>query len=86
MWRRYRRFLRSDIDADVEDELAFHLEMRSRHFEARGLAPDAAHRAARERFGDVRGVAGWMRRHDRSQDRERRLRESMSTIISLSAE
>jgi putative ABC transport system permease protein len=80
MWRRYRRLLRSDIAADVDEELQFHLEMRARHFEARGLAADAAHRAARERFGDVGRVAGWLRRHDHAQERARRAREIMSSI------
>src|SRR6187431_3751344 len=80
MWRRYRRLLRSDIAADVDDELQFHLEMRARHFEARGLPTDAAERAARERFGDVGRVAGWMRRHDHAQERARRAREIVSTM------
>jgi len=73
MWRRYRRFLRSDIAADVDEELEFHLEMRARHYEARGLPPEAAHRAARERFGDMGRVARWLRRHDQSQERARRI-------------
>ena len=81
MWRRYRRFLRSDIAADVEEELAFHLEMRSRHYEeTRGLAPDAALQAARARFGDERRIAGWLRRHDHAQQRARHLREIVSTV------
>jgi hypothetical protein len=36
IWRRYLRFVRDDVDADVDDELRFHLEMRQRDFEARG--------------------------------------------------
>src|SRR5438477_11481670 len=80
MWRRYRRLLRSDVAADVDEELQFHLEMRSREYEARGLAPEAAHRAARERFGDVSRVAGWLRRHDLERERARRAGEIMSGI------
>src|SRR5215207_7060401 len=80
MWRRYRRLLRSDIAADVDEEIQFHLEMRARDYEARGLAPEAAHRAAQARFGDVRRVAGWLRRHDHAQERARRAREIMSSI------
>jgi putative ABC transport system permease protein len=80
MWRRYRRFLRSDIAADVDEELAFHVEMRSRDYEARGMPPEVAHRAARERFGDVGRVSGWLRRHDVQRERARRLGEIMSGI------
>ena len=55
-WRRYLRFWRADVRADVDDELAFHLEMRRRDLEARGLANDAARAEAERRFGDVRTV------------------------------
>jgi len=79
-WRRYQRLLRSDIGADVDDELEFHLEMSARDYQARGLAPDEARRAARERFGDPTRVARWLRRHDHAQDRARRAREAMSTV------
>jgi len=80
MWRRYRRFLRSDIAADVDEEIEFHLAMRSRDYEARGLPRDAALAAARERFGDVGRVAGWLRRHDVERERARRAGEIMSGI------
>ena len=55
-WRRYLRFWRADLRADVDDELAFHLEMRRRDLEARGLADDAARAEAARRFGDVASV------------------------------
>jgi hypothetical protein len=29
-WRRYLRFWRSDVRADIEDELAFHFQARGR--------------------------------------------------------
>jgi putative ABC transport system permease protein len=80
IWRRYLRFLRSDIAADVDEELQFHLEMRARDYVSRGLARDAADRAARERFGDIGRVASWLRRHDVQQERARRAREIMSTF------
>jgi len=80
MWRRYRRFLRSDIAADVDEEIAFHLEMRSREYQAGGLPAEAALEAARERFGDVGRVAGWLRRHDLERERARRAGEIMGGI------
>ncbi len=55
-WRRYLRFWRADVRADVDDELAFHLDMRRRDLEARGLADDAARSEAERRFGDVAAV------------------------------
>ena len=43
-------------EAEVDDELAFHLEQRIRDYVARGMAPDEARAAALERFGNVSGV------------------------------
>jgi putative ABC transport system permease protein len=43
-------------EAEVNDELAFHLEQRVRDYIARGMDPDAARAAALERFGDLAGV------------------------------
>src|ERR671933_1130943 len=79
-WRRYLRFWGPNVEADVDDELRFHIEERQREYEARGMAPDAARRAALERFGDVASVGGWLRDHDRRRERGRRRRESMSDL------
>ena len=46
-----RPFTRTSVAAEVDDELAFHLEMRRRDLEARGLADDAARAEAARRFG-----------------------------------
>ncbi|HEX7239402.1 MAG TPA: ADOP family duplicated permease, partial [Longimicrobiaceae bacterium] len=51
-WRRYLRFGGPDVAADVDDELAFHLEMLVDENLARGMAPEEARRAALKRFGD----------------------------------
>ena len=79
-WRRYVRFWGPNVDADVDDELAFHLDMRRRDYEARGLTPDEARRAAAERFGDVQGIGGALRVHDRLRQRGRERREYMSDL------
>ncbi|HEY9226218.1 MAG TPA: ABC transporter permease [Gemmatimonadaceae bacterium] len=55
-WRRYLRFWRTDPRADVDDELAFHLEMRRRDLEAAGLAPHHARTEAERTFGDLSAV------------------------------
>jgi putative ABC transport system permease protein len=79
-WRRYLRFWRSDIDADVDDELRLHLEMRAHEFELRGFAPDEAQRAARERFGDPERIAHLLRAHDLRRQRHHERREMMSDL------
>jgi len=52
-WRRYLRFWRTNIDADVDDELRFHTEMRVAEYMARGMTEAEARRAVIERLGDV---------------------------------
>jgi len=79
-WRRYLRFWGSNIDADVDDELRFHLDMRARDYEARGLPTDDARRAAAERFGDVQSIGGALRNHDRRRERGRQRQEYMSDL------
>jgi len=55
-WRRYVRFWGTSVDEDVDDELAFHLEMRASDYRARGLSEAEARAAAARRFGDARGA------------------------------
>src|SRR5215472_4110709 len=61
-----------DLDDEIGDELAFHLEMLARDFAARGLAPAAAAAAARRRFGDVSKVSAACRAIAGGRDRARR--------------
>jgi putative ABC transport system permease protein len=44
------------VEREVDDELAFHLEMRVQQLVARGMDPAAAHKEALRQFGDVRPV------------------------------
>jgi predicted permease len=55
-FRRRSSPLAPEPQAEVEDELAFHLEQRIRDYVARGMTPEAARAAALERFGDVNSV------------------------------
>ncbi|MGD8277374.1 MAG: permease prefix domain 1-containing protein, partial [Gemmatimonadota bacterium] len=64
----------------VEDELEFHLEMLVRGFEARGLDPEAARRAAEERFGDPVVVRRAADRAERSRIRKQRREFHMDTL------
>src|SRR5829696_7227229 len=38
---------------EIDDELAFHLDMRAEELVAAGMAPDEARREARRQFGDL---------------------------------
>ena len=46
---RNARFIAPKPQAEVDDELSFHLEQRVQEYVARGMSPDAARRAALER-------------------------------------
>ena len=52
-WRRYLRFWGPRAEADVDDELAFHIDMRSREYMERGMTEADARRAATARLGDL---------------------------------
>ncbi len=56
MWRRYLRFWGPDIDADVRDELDFHIEMRTEELIEEGWAPNDARQEALRCFGNVSNV------------------------------
>ena len=80
-WRRLLRFWGPDIEADIDDEIRFHLEMRERDFLARGLPPPAAREAAVEVFGEPEKVRRWLRQHDVRQLRRHRRSETVSDLI-----
>ncbi|HEX5437214.1 MAG TPA: ABC transporter permease [Gemmatimonadaceae bacterium] len=64
-WRRYLRFWRPDVDADVDDELRFHFETRIEELVVRGMSPDVARAQALEEFGDVSATREGLRAIDR---------------------
>jgi hypothetical protein len=51
MWRRYLTFWGRDIDRDLREEVAFHIEARTRELLDAGWPPDAAAAEARRQFG-----------------------------------
>ena len=61
------RFGRRSVPGEVDDELAFHIDMRARQLIDSGLAPDQAIAEARRRFGDL----GEVRDHCVTYDEER---------------
>ena len=46
-------FRRAQLDQEMSDELAFHLETRAKDLEQSGLSPEAALRTARLEFGAI---------------------------------
>jgi predicted permease len=55
-WRRYLRFWRPDVDADIDEELRFHFESRAAELRARGVPEDQVQRQVAEEFGDERAT------------------------------
>src|SRR5918997_3763225 len=72
-WRRYLRFWRADVDADVDDELRFHFETRLEALVAQGVTPEDARTLALQEFGDPRLVRDRLRAigHRIEQNRQR---------------
>ena len=73
-----RRSLRSwlwrvPLDQEVDEELAFHVEMRTRELIEGGMDPQQARETALRRFGDVTSVRRTMVDLGRKRDREMRL-------------
>ena len=73
MWRRYLRFWGTDVEADVSDELEFHLESRIEDLIDQGWSPDEARAEAQRRFGELADVrrecVGLGRRRERRAQR-----------------
>ncbi len=76
-WRRvFRLHLRGGtVEQDVDDEIAFHLEMRTRELIADGMEPSAAREEASRCFGEVGGVRRQCREIGRETLRGRRWSE-----------
>src|SRR6187397_1656181 len=80
-WRRYLRFLRPDLKADVNDELGFHLEMRARDLERQGRAPGDAREAAERDFGDVAAIRDACLTIDERRFRRASRKERLMTLL-----
>jgi putative ABC transport system permease protein len=91
VWRRYFRLLRPDSRADVDDELAFHLEMRVSELVERGMPPAAARAEAERIFGDMRAIRDAcvtiderrVRRHERREGVDDMMRDFSFAARSL---
>ena len=75
-----KQFFRPDVRRDVDDEIAYHLEMRARQLVERGALPDEARESAVQRFGNAASIARECRAIDEAWYREQR-RASMWTDL-----
>jgi len=66
---------------EVDDELALHVEMRTREFIERGMDPIEARRAAEGRLGDVERVRAQCRTIAEGRDRDMRRAEYFSELL-----
>lgn len=80
-WRRYLRFWRGDIDADIDDELRFHLGERVEDLTAAGLSKEDARRRAIDELGDLATVSHALRTIDERMQRTRSARESLDRLV-----
>jgi hypothetical protein len=80
LWRRYLRFWRVDVAADVDAEIAFHLAEREAALVARGLRPADARAQAEAEFGDVGAVRARLRAMGEARERRRGWGERLETL------
>ena len=81
-WRRHFRLTgRPDLRADVEDELAYHLELRARELERHGLAPNVAREEAARLFGDVPSIRAECLTIDQRYTRRIGRKESLMNLL-----
>src|ERR1700688_564362 len=79
-WRRHCGF-GPDLERDVDDEFAAHLEHAARELTDQGLEADAAREEAARRFGDAARYRLTCREIDRRRQRARRRGEMMNDLV-----
>src|SRR6185295_934473 len=63
------RWFRPNVEEEVEGEIAFHLEMRTRELIAAGWSPEQARAESRRRLGDLEAMTQRLTRLGRQRDR-----------------
>ena len=74
------RFWQPPLAREVDEELAFHVEMRTRELIAGGMLPEAARREAEQRLGNSSGLRRTLRREGRERDRSMRRTEWLAEL------
>ena len=81
-----RRFFRfpwrtaAEVAADVDDELAFHLEKVAEELVEEGWSPEPARTEARRRFGDLEGTREYCRALDKRKETQMKWTESLGEL------
>jgi predicted permease len=75
-----RRFWYGSVEREVDNELAFHIEMTTRELMARGMTRQAAEAEARRRFGDSASVNAECRRYGAERDQKVRRAEYFAEL------
>jgi len=70
---RYTSRSAADIDRDLRDEFAFHVDMRAEALEREGMTPEVARTTAEREFGDRAGTTTSCAPHDREVEARRSL-------------
>jgi predicted permease len=79
-WRRYLRFWRPNAEADLEDEIRFHFEMRIDELVSRGRSEAEARAEALRLFGDVEETRARCRELDRTKERRMHITEIIDAL------
>ena len=81
MKRSLRSWLwRVPLEREVDEELALHVEMRTRELVERGVAPATARELALSRLGDVASLKRTMTALGRKRDRDMRLTQWLDEL------
>jgi putative ABC transport system permease protein len=78
--RFYRLPWKADVRDEVSEEIAFHIEMRTRELIAAGMDAAAARREAERRFGDVERMRARLRTLGRRRDEHMQRTEYLSEL------
>jgi len=79
-WRRYLRFWRPNVQADVDDEFQFHLQEHVDDLVARGWEPPQARDEAIRRFGNIEQLKDTCRQLAQEQEDQMRRRELLGIL------
>lgn len=80
-WRRYLRFWGPDPQRDVDEELEFHVEERTRLNIARGMEAKAARSEAQARFGDFTRIRSECVMERETVERDVELSERLADVV-----
>src|SRR5688572_25490166 len=81
MKRSLRSWLwRVPLDQEIDEEIAFHLEMRTRELVARGMDPKTAREMALSRMGDLASLRRTCVDLGRKRDREMRITQWLEEL------